>query len=149
MLNWKVKSFNQLEINELYELLQLRVEIFVVEQNCPYQELDGMDRLAYHLLGYENGELKAYSRLFKGGILFEDASIGRVIVRKESRHLGYGQALINKSISYMESQWQEQTILIHAQEYLKDFYQSFGFQPVSDVYLLDGINHINMVRKTT
>lgn len=145
MLSWKVKTFNQLSIEEFYEIVQLRIEVFVVEQDCPYQELDGKDHVALHLLGYEDGEIQAYSRIFKGGLIAKDASIGRVIVKETARGKGYGQALLAESISYIEKEFpQDTSILIHAQEYLNKFYQSFGFIPVSDVYLLDGINHLDM-----
>ncbi len=142
-----MKTFNQLSIEEFYEIVQLRIEVFVVEQECPYQELDGNDHLAVHLLGYEDGELQAYSRLFKGGIIAEDASIGRVIVKETARGKGYGQILLSEAIKCIERDFQDNSILIHAQEYVKEFYQSFGFQPVSNVYLLDGINHLDMRRR--
>ncbi|ARK31543.1 GNAT family N-acetyltransferase [Halalkalibacter krulwichiae] len=146
MLNWKVKEFNQLTVDELYELVQLRIEVFVVEQACVYQELDDKDQIAFHLLGYKDGKLQAYSRLFKSGTLYEDASIGRVIVRESERAKGYGQELLEHAISLITNEFHDDSILIHAQEYLTYFYQSFGFQPVSDIYLLDGINHLDMRR---
>jgi ElaA protein len=144
VLSWKIIRFNQLSIEELYELIQLRIEVFVVEQDCVYQELDGKDKAAHHLLGYKDGELVAYSRLFKSGSIGEEASIGRVIVKKSVRQNGYGQALLAESIKFIGTEWKDDSILIHAQEYLKEFYQSFGFKPVSDIYLLDGINHLDM-----
>ncbi|MFC0557764.1 GNAT family N-acetyltransferase [Halalkalibacter alkalisediminis] len=147
MLSWKVKTFKQLSIEELYEIVQLRIEVFVVEQDCSYQELDGKDQVAHHLLGYVDGKLQAYSRLFKSGLVSEEASIGRVIVRETGRKKGYGQALLEESITYIENEFKDHFILIHAQEYLDDFYQSFGFKPVTEVYLLDGINHLDMRRE--
>ncbi|GAE26313.1 acyltransferase [Halalkalibacter wakoensis JCM 9140] len=146
-MKWTVKTFEQLSIQELYEIMSLRVEVFVVEQECPYQELDGKDQEAYHLLGRKNGELVAYSRLFKRGKAAKDASIGRVIVKESVRKEGIGKALLTESIAYLEKQLQENVIVIHAQLYLQEFYQSFGFKPISDVYLLDGIHHLDMRRR--
>ncbi|MFC0469379.1 GNAT family N-acetyltransferase [Halalkalibacter kiskunsagensis] len=148
-MNWTVKSFKQLSTEELYEIIRLRIEVFVVEQQCPYQELDEKDQQAFHLLGKENGELKAYSRLFESGVVAEDASIGRVIVKESARGKGYGQVLLSHSIEYLEKRGEEKSILIHAQQYLERFYQSFGFDPISEVYLLDGIDHLDMRRRLT
>ncbi|WP_332629331.1 GNAT family N-acetyltransferase [Halalkalibacter flavus] len=146
-MNWTVKKFDELSISELYELIRLRIEVFVVEQDCPYQELDTKDQEAFHLLGRINGELVAYSRLFQKRTVATDASIGRVIVKESGRGKGYGQALLTKSIDFLETELHEKGILIHAQQYLQEFYESFGFKPISDIYLLDGINHLDMRRE--
>lgn len=146
-MEWVWKRFDELTLAELYEVIRLRIDVFVVEQECPYHELDGLDEKACHLLGYENGELVAYSRLFSRGIVAEQASIGRVLVKESVRNLGYGQVLLAESIRQMEETLEEKTILIHAQLYLKRFYQSFQFEKVSESYDLDGIPHIDMIRK--
>ncbi|MDT8859562.1 GNAT family N-acetyltransferase [Alkalihalobacillus sp. MEB130] len=146
-MDWTVKEFQKLTIDELYDIISLRIEVFVVEQKCPYQELDGLDQKAYHLLGRKDGELVAYSRLFEKGVAAQEASIGRVIVKEQVRREGYGQALLTESIRYLEENVNERTILIHAQQYLQQFYQSFGFEPVTDVYVLDGIDHLDMRRR--
>lgn len=146
-MNWTVKKFDELSIDELYELIRLRIEVFVVEQDCPYQELDSKDQEAIHLFGRRKGELVAYSRLFPKSVVNENSSIGRVIVKESARGKGYGQALLKKAIEYLEVELQETKILIHAQLYLQDFYESFGFKKVSDIYLLDGINHLDMRRE--
>ncbi|MEC2071569.1 GNAT family N-acetyltransferase [Alkalihalophilus marmarensis] len=146
-MEWMLKTFNELTINELYELIQLRIDVFVVEQNCPYKELDNKDQTALHLLGYENGRLIAYSRLFKPGDSYgEEASIGRVIVRRDARSFGYGKELLMQSITRLEQLAEGANIKIQAQEYLHRFYQSFGFQSISEVYDEDGIPHVDMIR---
>lgn len=145
-MDWLIKTFDDLSTNELYEVLQLRVDVFVVEQDCPYHELDGKDQAAYHLLGYEGDKLVAYSRVFPAGVVGDHASIGRVIVHQEARKKGYGQLLMKEAISFAEKRLNIDTILIHAQCYLEEFYESFGFNKVSDPYDLDGILHIDMIR---
>ncbi len=146
-LNWTVKPYNELTLTELYELLRLRVEVFIVEQNCVFQDLDRQDDQAYHLLGYaESGELAAYARLFDAGISYEEVAIGRVIVSPAHRRLGLGQELMQQAIAYCEVLYGAQPIKIGAQQYLERFYQGFGFAQCGEGYLEDGIPHIPMRR---
>ena len=146
-LTWTTKPFHALTLAELYALLQLRSEVFVVEQTCAFQDIDGQDQVAYHLLGHsEEGELVAYTRLFGAGISYPEASIGRVVVSPKARRFGLGRELLQQSIAAIATLFGEQPIQIGAQLYLKDFYESFGFQQVGEGYLEDGIPHIHMVR---
>ncbi|UOG73639.1 GNAT family N-acetyltransferase [Hymenobacter tibetensis] len=146
-LTWTTKPFEALTLSELYALLQLRSEVFVVEQTCAFQDIDGQDQAAYHVLGYtEAGELAAYSRLFDADICYPEASIGRVVVSPKFRRYGLGQHLLRESIAAVAELFGEQPIQIGAQLYLKKFYESFGFQELGDGYLEDGIPHIHMIR---
>jgi len=142
----KVKKFNEFSVEELYEVLQLRSEVFVVEQDCVYQDLDGKDQKALHVLGYADDRLVAYTRLFKRGIYFEEASLGRVVVGKEYRKYGYGHEIIKASIKALKEVYDEDTIKISAQKYLISFYESHGFKTVGEEYLEDGIPHIAMLK---
>lgn len=145
MLNCLIKSFEELSIYELYELLKLRSEVFVVEQDCVYQDLDNKDQHARHVLGFEENNLVAYTRLFKSGIYFKEASIGRVIVKKDFRSFGYGYDIMNASIKAINDEFDETTIRISAQSYLKKFYGSIGFNQRGEEYLEDGIPHVKMI----
>lgn len=145
-LQFKIKRFNELSISELYELLQLRSEVFVVEQNCVYQDIDGKDEKALHLLGEVDHKIVAYSRLFNANDYFENASIGRVTIAEKFRDQKWGHDLIKEAISGIESILGKQPITISAQLYLKKFYEINGFQQVSEMYLEDGIPHIEMLR---
>ena len=146
-ITFKIKRFNELSSAELYEVLQLRSEVFVVEQNCVYQDIDGKDEKALHVLGYYLNELTAYSRLFDAGNYFEEASIGRVIVRQKSRKFNFGHELMRVSIAAIEENFNQTAITISAQEYLKKFYESHGFIQTSESYLEDDIPHIEMKKK--
>ncbi|MFT6748676.1 MAG: ElaA protein [Flavobacterium sp.] len=146
-LEYKIKAFKELSITELYSLLQLRSLVFVVEQNCVYQDIDGKDQKALHVLGYENEVLVSYTRLFNAGDYFENASIGRVIVHPDYRIKEYGHDLIRVSIAAITSNYQQEKITISAQLYLKKFYESHGFVQTSEMYLEDDIPHIEMKRK--
>lgn len=146
MLEFKIKRFNELSIVELYELLRLRSEVFVVEQNCVYQDIDGKDEKAIHVLGYSNGILVAYSRLFAPGYYFDNASIGRVIVKADFRDKKFGHDLMKKAIETIENEFNTLAITISAQQYLKKFYESHGFVQTSEMYLEDDIPHIQMMR---
>lgn len=146
MLNIITKTFQQLSTDELYAMLQFRSEVFVVEQNCVYQDIDGKDQKALHVLGYKNEILVAYTRLFKPGDYFENASIGRVVVRQNERQYRYGYDIMNVSIDEIKRQFNETTIKISAQEYLVKFYTNLGFEVIGSSYLEDGIPHVAMVR---
>lgn len=145
MLNTTVKTFQELTKEELYDLLRLRSEVFVVEQDCVYQDLDGKDQNAFHILGYENRNLVAYTRIFKPGDYFEEASIGRVVVAKNKRQHDYGIQIMKYSISVVEDYFNQSIIKISAQSYLKKFYSKFGFRPIGEEYLEDGIPHTAMI----
>jgi len=147
MIDISVKYFDELDTTELYNILQLRSEIFVVEQDCVYQDLDGKDQHALHVIGTKNNKAVAYTRIFKSGDYFNVASIGRVIVAKEERRYGYGKVIMEASIEAVKKKLGETSIKISAQTYLKGFYNSLGFKEVGDGYLEDGIPHIAMVLK--
>lgn len=144
-LNWVYKSFDELTTNELYAILQLRSEVFVVEQNCVYQDIDGKDKKSFHLMAWHNHDLVAYTRLVQPGVSFKEASIGRVITAPFYRGLGIGITLIEKSISQILATYTTNNIRIGAQLYLKKFYEGFGFVAQGEEFLEDGIPHIEMI----
>jgi ElaA protein len=143
-MNIQVKSFTELNTTELYNLLQLRSEVFVVEQDCVYQDIDFKDQKALHILGYKNDVLTAYTRIFKPGDYFKNSSIGRVVVKDSERKFNFGHQIMKASIAAIKSNFKEDKITISAQKYLKKFYESHGFYQVDDEYLEDGIPHIRM-----
>lgn len=143
-LQWKIKRFEALSAQELYELLQLRSEVFVVEQNCVYQDIDGKDQKALHLIGEDNGTIVAYARLFKPHDYFDEASIGRVVVKESYRDKKIGHVLMREAIQVIKSHFDQRKITISAQLYLKRFYESHGFIQISETYLEDDIPHIRM-----
>lgn len=142
-----IKEFNQLSLEELYRILQLRSEIFVVEQNCVYQDLDYKDQKSLHVFGVKKDKIIAYTRIFKPGDYFKEASIGRVVVDKKERKNKYGHDLIKASIKAVQDKFSTSEITISAQVYLKKFYESHGFHKIGEEYLEDGIPHIEMLRK--
>ena len=147
-MDWKIYTFKQLSLDLLYDLIQLRIDVFVVEQDCPYRELDDKDRLddTLHFIGFDKqGKMIAYARLLAPDVSFPEASIGRVLVVKESRGKGMARQLVNQGINIIKQTWSDSNIQIGAQQYLQHFYQSMGFQINSDMYLEDGIPHINMI----
>ena len=146
---WLCKEFNDLSTEELYSILQLRTEIFVVEQNCVFQDMDGKDEDAYHLMCYEDDRLIAYTRLLPAGISYSECSIGRVVTKKINRGTGIGKELMAISIEYCYRLFGKSPIRIGAQVYLEKFYSSFGFKKESDIYIEDGIPHIEMVLSPT
>jgi ElaA protein len=146
-LTWTSKKFTGLTLGELYAVLQLRTEVFIVEQNCPFQDIDGQDEAAYHLLGHtEQGQLAAYARLFDAGQCYEQVSIGRVVVSPAFRRYGLGKELMSQAIAHCETLFGSQPIKIGAQQYLTRFYQGFGFEQRGEMYLEDDIPHIYMLR---
>ena len=146
MLKITTKTFKELTTDELYALLQLRSEVFVVEQDCVYQDIDYKDQKALHVLGFKNDKLVAYTRLFKPGDYFNYASIGRVIVAQNEREHKYGYDIMNASINAIKEYYKETRIKISAQTYLKTFYNNLGFEEVGEGYLEDGIPHIGMIK---
>ena len=143
-IEFKIKPFNELSTPELYEILKLRIEVFVVEQNCVYQDIDGKDSKAIHVLGYYNGDLAAYCRIFDAGYYFDEASIGRVIVSPKYRDKKFGHDLMKVAIEAVDANFNKKQITISAQMYLQKFYESHGFVKTSEMYLEDDIPHIQM-----
>lgn len=144
MINIITKSFQELSINELYCLLQLRSEVFVVEQDCVYQDIDGKDQKALHILGFKADKIIAYTRIFKPGDYFKEASIGRVVVNQNERKFNYGWDIMKASIKAIEKHYNTSLIVISAQNYLKRFYNNLGFVEFGESYLEDGIPHTKM-----
>ncbi|ANU15083.1 putative acetyltransferase [Planococcus halocryophilus Or1] len=145
-MDWKVYQFDDLSARKLYDVLKLRVDVFVVEQNCPYPELDGLDQRSVHLLCSEKEDVLAYARLVPAGAKYEVPSIGRVIVHKDARGRGLAKELLERSIDYISNEWHAEAIKLQGQVYLKEFYESFGFQSISESYDEDGIPHVDMKR---
>ncbi len=148
-MKWILKKFDELSVQEFHNILQLRINVFVVEQNCAYPELDGKDFKAMHFFAVadENpAQIIAYTRLFKPGDYYQNAAIGRVVVHPDFRQHHIGDELIKKSIQNIEKQFKTSTIKIGAQTYLKKFYEKHSFQKVGDDYVEDGIPHIYMMR---
>lgn len=147
MISWTLKKFEELTVTELYEILRLRTEVFVVEQDCVFQDMDNRDQHCYHLLGRKGELLAAYTRIVPTGIAYDDApSIGRVVTSPQARGEGLGRELMIQSIKELFRVYGESTIKIGAQLYLKKFYESLGFVQSSDIYDEDGIDHIEMTR---
>lgn len=144
-MSWKIKSFNELSTHELYEILNIRTQVFVVEQECPYLEVDGKDVHAHHLYKEENGEVVAYARLLPAGVSYNEPSIGRVLVKEGHRRKGFASELMKRGLAFIRDEWGEQPVKIQAQEYLREFYGSFGFRAITETYLDDGIPHIDMI----
>jgi ElaA protein len=149
MINWVCKKFDDLTPHELYAILQLRNEVFVVEQNCVYQDADNKDPASHHLMGWKEGLLAGYTRLIPAGIAYDLPSIGRVVTSPKVRGTGSGKLLMQQSMEQLENLFGKTSIKLGAQLYLRKFYESFGFKKCSDVYLEDGIEHIEMIRVTT
>lgn len=145
MTSWICKKFNDLTLLELYAILQLRNEVFVVEQNCPYNDCDNKDLKAWHLMGMEHEKLLAYSRLIPPGISYRESSIGRVVNSPSARGKGLGKELMIESIQRIKLLFHTESIRIGAQLYLLDFYNGLGFVRDSEIYLEDNIPHIEML----
>ena len=146
MLEITIKIFQELTTKELYDLIQLRIDVFCVEQNCVYQDLDGKDEKAIHVIGKKNHRIIAYTRVFKPGDYFKESSIGRVVVRKDERQHKYGYDIMKASIQAVKEYFNETTIKLSAQTYLRKFYNNLGFKEIGEEYLEDGIPHIAMVK---
>ena len=146
MIGWRLKKFDELTPQELYSILQLRNDVFVVELNCVFQDADNKDQFSYHLMGWDGEKLIAYSRIIPPGIVYEFPSIGRVVTSPLSRRNGSGKILMNESIKAIQKLFGEAAIELGAQLYLKKFYESFGFIQSGEIYLEDGIQHIEMIR---
>ncbi|MEO6584581.1 MAG: GNAT family N-acetyltransferase [Ferruginibacter sp.] len=144
-IEWRYKTFGELSAIELYKILKIRSEVFVVEQNCVYLDADGKDQLAFHLTGWLQSEAVAYVRILPPGLAYDEAAIGRVLTSKNQRRYGTGRVLMEKAIDFTLKQFNTGAIRIGAQVYLEKFYTSLGFNKASDEYLEDGIPHIEML----
>ena len=147
MINITVKTFEALTKIELYKLLQLRSEVFGVEQDCVYQDIDGKDQKSLHVLGVKNDKIVAYTRIFKPGDYFKESSIGRVVVAKNQRQHKYGYDIMHASAEAIQLHFGETVIKISAQLYLKKFYNDLGFSEIGGPYLEDNIPHIAMIKQ--
>jgi ElaA protein len=145
-MTWRDCSFAELSVHELYDVLRLRSAVFVVEQQCAFQDMDNLDIHARHLLGTSDGIVLAYARLFAPGACYPEASIGRVVTAQACRGTGAGRELMSEAIAAVERHWGTGPIRIGAQAYLEHFYASFGFQRDGENYVEDGIPHLYMVR---
>jgi ElaA protein len=146
IITWRFVPFSALTTLELYELLQLRSEVFVLEQACAFQDLDGADTEAMHLLGERSGRLAAYARCFAAGVKFAEASIGRVVTHASARGGGIGHVLMKEAVDRLQAHWGPQPIRIGAQARLEKFYEQHGFVQNGEPYIEDGIPHIEMLR---
>ncbi|MUP45111.1 GNAT family N-acetyltransferase [Gramella sp. BOM4] len=145
-INIEVKKFSELSLTELYDILQLRSEVFVVEQDCVYQDIDGKDAEALHVIGKKDSEIIAYTRCFRPGYYFEQASIGRVVVKMSERKHKYGHQIMDASEKAIKEHFKTSHIKLSAQQYLIKFYESHGFRTYGEGYLEDGIPHIAMIK---
>ena len=146
-ITWQTKHFNDLTVNEYWGILHLRTEIFVVEQDCPYQEVDEKDKVSYHLFGMdENKNVIATSRILPQGISYDEISIGRVALKKEVRGKGIADEMMNETFKFIETQFGKYPIRISAQTYLLNFYGKHGFKQVGEGYLEDNIPHNEMLK---
>lgn len=148
-MTWTLKKFNELTPGELYAILELRSEVFVVEQNCVYHDPDGRDQNAWHLMGLEDGKLAAYARIFEAGVTYPDPAIGRVVTSPSKRGSGLGRELMERSIEHCEKLFGKTSVTLGAQLYLRKFYESLGFIVSGEEYVEDGIPHVTMTRKCT
>ncbi len=158
MLSWVLKKFDDLSLHELYAILQLRNEVFAIEQNCVYPDMDNKDQPAYHLMGWSKGlllensdkadsyRLIAYTRIIPPGFSYPEPSIGRVVTSPSARGQGIGKQMMERSIEIIHELFGKIPVKISAQVYLKQFYADLGFFPTGDAYLEDGIEHIEMQR---
>lgn len=142
---WRLMAFSDLRVAELYEVLRLRTEVFVLEQKCLYQDIDGADPQAMHVLGVRQGELLAYARCFAPGVKFVEATIGRVLTRSTARGIGLGHELMEQAIRAVSQVWGPQPIRIGAQSHLISYYGQHGFKVASGPYDEDGIEHVEML----
>ena len=143
-IDYKWKNFDELSLDDLYAVLNLRQKVFIVEQDCPYIDADYTDQDAFHLLGYQGNNLIAYLRAFKPGLKYEGSSMGRIVTEKNSRGLGLGKEIIKEGVRFLKKEYPSYEIVISAQHRLQHFYIELGFISRGDVYLEDNIDHIQM-----
>lgn len=144
---WKIKTFDEFTVPELYAVLKARIDVFVVEQNCPYPDLDGYDQKAIHIWAEEDGEVLANCRILDKGIKYDEPSIGRVLTTEKARGKSLGRQLIQYAVETIENRFRTSEIRISAQDYLLKFYGDFGFEDTGKKYLEDDIPHTEMLRK--
>lgn len=145
-MNWEIKKFSDLQLIEAYKMFALRIEVFVIEQDCPYQDLDGKDVGAYHLLGKdEMGDVVATARILAPGVSYPEVSIGRVVTAKSIRHLKQGHELMKRCMTFIENEYPNQNIKLSAQSHLVNYYGNHGFVETGKHYLEDGIPHSEMI----
>jgi len=147
MMELYIKKFEELTNQELYKIIEARINVFVVEQDCPYHECDNKDQDSFHLFYQEQDQIAAYLRIIPSGLSYPEISIGRVLVKKEFRRQGLGLKQVQQAISFIENNMDTKAVRISAQEYILDFYKSLGFEVVSDRYLEDDIPHYEMLLK--
>ena len=147
-VHWKIKSFIELSGTELYEILKIRQQVFVVEQACYYLDADGYDDKAIHLWAEQNGEILAYCRIFDAGIKYQEASIGRVLTNPNYRNLSLGKILVKFALLTIETRFRAAGVRISAQDYLLRFYSEFGFNDTGKKYLEDDITHTEMLKSS-
>lgn len=146
-IKWTCKHFDELTPRELYAIMQLRIDVFVVEQNAVFQDADNKDQKCYHLMGFDGADLMLYARLVPKGVSYAGhISIGRIISAQPIRGKGLGKVLVQKAIDACNDVFGEQTIVIGAQARLERFYTDFGFVTTGEVYIEDGIDHVEMTR---
>lgn len=146
-MSWHIKSFEDLTNLEWHEIMKERMAVFVVEQGCAYMDIDGHDPNSYHLFFKEDNEIAAYARLMPSGTIYREASIGRIIVKKEHRGKGYAREIMERGMKFLIEEMKESEIKLQAEYYIKDLYASYGFQIISDIFLDEGIEHVNMLYK--
>jgi len=144
-MEWRVKTFQDLSASELYAIIHARVEVFVVEQQSMYQDLDGYDVHATHLfLQDEDGSIQAYARMLESGIIYEQATIGRILTRDKGRGRGLGHLIMRRAMAFLQEEKGETAIRLQAEYYIRGLYEQYGFVQVSDIFVEDGIEHIYM-----
>lgn len=146
-LLWKIRPFSEITTEELYQILKARCDVFVVEQNCPYPDLDNYDQKAFHLWSEYKGDVLSYCRIFRPGIKYPDSSIGRVLTTESGRGKNLGRQTVLYALQVIENQFKTSSVRISAQDYLLKFYSEFGFQDTGKKYLEDNIPHTEMFRK--
>ncbi len=146
---WRVERFEELSIEQLYAILAARVAVFVVEQDCPYQDLDGLDDCGVHVSAWSGETLRAYARVLPPGKRFTEPSIGRVLTTRAARGTGLGRELMRRSIAAAASAWPGKALRISAQQHLERFYRELGFETVSEPYPEDGIPHVEMYKSAS
>ena len=146
-LTWKCKAYPELTLDDFFGILYLRTEVFIIEQNCPYQDIDAKDKKAFHLFAMdEQGDVIAVTRILPPGVSYDEISIGRVAIKQSARGTGLGHTLMQKSLSFIENEFGSQPIRISAQDYLINYYEQHGFKQVSEMYLEDDIPHVEMLK---
>jgi ElaA protein len=148
MLNWKVKRFDELSIDEFHDMIQLRIQVFVVEQDCPYQDLDGLDKKTHHVLGTDaKGNILATARILPPGLSYPQIAIGRVVVDESIRKSGQGHELMKQTLGFIEQLYGKNDLILSAQKHLEKYYEAHGFLSTGKEYLEDGIPHVQMISK--